>query len=605
MLNPDSTKQNSATQKPHNPRKRGRSRSYSTSKVTTQHINQGITRSTIDHIPSTLRVRAIQTTFPEQISEKHLRQHFSKYEAYILNATILRNKKGRYGLITFSSYEIAENARKAFRGQHLLGCLTQLDHYEVQTNYYAKNECCAITQDTFQTPSEVASCVPSMTGLHTAASGCISKQYSTKSLHQSSKETVATSSRDSAKSTLLVEGIHSKLPSSISDEELMKHFSAFCDNIVSASMVRDPQTSLGKGYGIVSFSSCETAMKAKKKYNGTHLCRKYQLRVTIGNPGSLTPPAMSNLLSAKSDEDIGGSSSNKSSLEQGPSQNSAGVKVCPTHTNKSEPQRSEGGNGSKNYSASEANVPAADSMNINPFKTKEPSSSAAGTFVVENLSCFVDENELKALISSCGADVSSCAIAPNPVALGICTANVSLVDSSQVEKVIKQLNEKEVYRCKLQVHSTEREDVEPILHVEERKISLQLFQFITKHSHEQLELFKQKGGAFYYQELEGSATISSPCESVTIDFLLQVFNSYTEKTIIFNPTKWHQVTLVRDEHTPSLLTRTESQFSSETDIHIISQIDKHEIHFVGTYEGVAMTSTWLNNQLNREIEIER
>ena len=570
--------------------------------MTTEH-NQGITRSTIDHIPSTLRVCAIQTNFPDHISEKHLRQHFSKYETYILYAIILRTSMNkRYGLITFSSYEIAETALKAFRGQCLLGCLTQLDHYAVQ------NECLATTQDTFQRPSKVSGFVPSiMTGSQTTTSG---KQSSINSLDPASKETFTTSSSDSAKSTLLVEGICSKLPDSISDEELMKHFSAFSDNIVSASVGRDPQTNLGKGYGIVTFSSSETAMKAKKKYNGTHLCRKYQLRVTVMNPGSLIHSAMSTVLSAKSDKDIEASSSNnnKSSLEQDPALTSAGVKLYPTHSKNKEPQRSDSCDDSYNCFVSEADVP--DSMDINPSKTslREPSSSAAGTLVVENLSYLVDESELKALISSCGADVSSCTIPTNPVALGssICTANVSLVDCSQVEKVIKQLNEKEVYKCKLKVHSTEKKHVEPLLHVEKRKISSQLFQFITKHSHEKIELFKQKGGAFYYQELEKSAVISSPDKSVVIEFLLWVFNKYSEKTIKFNHTKWHQLTLVRDK--PNLLSRTESQFSAEADIHIIPQIDKHKIHFVGTHEGVAMTSSWLNKQLDQmdqEIEVER
>ena len=504
----------------------------------------------------------------------------------------------RYGLITFSSYEIAENARKAFRGQLLLGCLTQLDHYAVQ------NECLAATRHTFQRPSKVTGFVPSiMTGSQTTTSG---KQSSINSLDPASKETFTTSSSDSAKSTLLVEGIRSKLPDSISDGDLMKHFSAFSDDIVSTSIGRDPQTNLGKGYGIVTFSSSETAMKAKKKYNGTHLCRKYQLRVTVMNPVSLTPSVMSTVLSAKSDEDIEASSSNndKSSLEHDPARTSAGVKLYLTYLKNKEPQISDGCDDSYNCFVSEADVP--NSMNINPSKTKEPSSSAAGTLIVGNLSCLVDESELKALISSCGAEVSSCTIAPNPVALGICTANVSLVDCSQVEKVIEQLNEKEVYKCKLEVHSTEKKHVEPLLHVEKRKISLQLFQFITKHSHDKIELFKQKGGAFDYQELEKSAVISSPDESVVMEFLLWVFNKYSEKTIKFNRTKWYQLTLVRDK--PNLLSRTESQFSAEADIHIIPQIDKHKIHFVGTHEGVTMTSSWLNKQLDQmdqEIEVER
>ena len=118
-------KQKGTTQKPR-PRRR---HSNSSSKVATE-FNEDIVPSTLDSTPTTLRVNAIQSKFPDHISDKHLRQYFSKYEKYIVHAVVLRNKGGWYGLVTFSSYDVAETARKLFRNQRLLGCLTHLSLYK-------------------------------------------------------------------------------------------------------------------------------------------------------------------------------------------------------------------------------------------------------------------------------------------------------------------------------------------------------------------------------------------------------------------------------------------------------------------------------------------
>ena len=572
------TKQNTTTQKPHKPRKLGHS-----SKAATEH-DQDIVESTIDRTPSTLRVNAIQSTFPDHISNKHLRQHFSKYETYILSAVILRGKRGRYGLITFSSYEIAETARKAFCNQRLLGCLTRLSHVHTKKEYHVTSK------DASQRSSGVASFIPSVTDSHAAGSCLYDKQSSTKILLE---EKHATSSTYPPDSILCVKGIHSKLPEEISDDELMKHFLAFSSDIISASIVRDPQTKRSTGCGIVTFKTSETAMKAQKKYNGTQLCKKYQLRVTLKNPDSVSSSTTSTIPAANSDKDDIRVLSNNNDE----SVNNSGVIVnaFPAHAKKK----------SDNFTVSTTSeTDALDSKGIKSLKTsaREASDFATGRLIVENLSCFVEENELKALISSCGAEVSSCTILRNPVAVGTCTADVTLVDSSLVERVIEQLNEREAFNYKLRVYSSKKEYQKPHLHVEKRKISLQLYHFINKHGHAKIEMFLHKGVAFDYQELKGSAQLSAPSESVAIKFLLQVFNRYTEKTIVFKPTKWNQLTL---KHNPSILNRTESKVIAEPDVDIIPKIDKHEILFVGTHEGVKRISTWLMYQLNREIEVER
>ena len=581
-LNPDNTKQNTITRKPHNPSKR---RSNCKSKAVTKH-NQNVVQSSVDSTPSTLEVKAIKSIFPDYISDEHLRQYFSNYEAHILHAEIVRSRKRKYGLITFSSYEIAQMACDALRGQCLLGCFTHVSHYKGQND--AKNGSLAVseTKNTILRSPEVTSFVPSVTSSHTTAS-CVGKQSSTKCLHGMADETVLTSSRNPPiKSTLCVEGMHSKLPDEISDEELMKHFSAFDNDIISASIVRDPQTRLSAGYGIITFRCSQAAKKAQKRYSATHLCRKYQLRVTLISLTSST------ILEAKRDEGIrvsingsdGGALEDISQVLELPKKHESQKDDC---------------SGNKLF-ASEADVPDGISLS-----DKETCSYVAGDLMVENLSCITEESELKALISSCGAEVLSCTILANPVVLDTCVANVSLVDSNQVGKVIEQLNDKEVYGHKLRVYSAEKKHRESHLHVVERKVSLALFSFITKHCHSRIKAFEEKGGTFYYQEPNGSAIICAPDEEVAMNFLLQVFNGYTEKTVIFKPSKWKQLTQVRDKYTPSLLNRAGSKFRTEADARIIPQIDTCEIHFIGTHEGVASTSSWLMSQLNQEIEVER
>ena len=565
--NSSGTKKTTTTKKPCNPRKHN---SSCKSEAATE-LSHDIVRTTLDHTPTTLSVNAIRSKFPDHISDEHLRQHFSKFEKYILCAVILRSRKGKYGLITFSSYDIAETARKVFRDQRLLGCLTHLSYYEYRTT----------PKD--QIRSEVTSCVPSKTDSCTTAP-VGDEQSSTKNLHQASELEPAVTSGDSpsGNNTLCVEGIHCKLPDEIGDDELMKHFCAFGNDIISASIVRNSQTKLSAGYGIIIFKSPEIAKKAQKKYNGTHLCKKYQLRVK-----NLASSTKSTILVAEVDEDTEVlSSSNDRRLSES---------NLAAHRKKRESQKTCDG------SASSSSFAVSDSKDVKSLKDKETPFTG---LVVENLSCVVEESELKALVSSCGANVSSCVIlrSPGPVAINTCVANITLVDSSQLGDVIKQLNEKEVYGCKLRVYAT---DKKPHLHIEERKISSVLFEFITKNSHSQIKTFEEKGGIFKYQEPKHCALISAPGENITTEFLLHVFNRYTEKAFDFKPRQWYQLTLNADKYTPSLLNRAGSKFRAEVDAHIIPQIDKHEIFFVGTCEGVARTSSWLMDQLTREFGIER
>lgn len=552
---------------------------------------QNITQSTIDCTPCTLCVNAFQSTFPDHLSEQNLREHFSKHKRYILKVVVLRGKKGRYGLVTFSSTEVAENVRMGFNGQPLLGCVTRLHRYEVWCNYQTKGNSFTSSKDTAQQPSEGASAVPSMADPDVVCtpSSCIGEQSSTGEA----------GARYPPGSVIYVKGIHSKLPDTISDEDLAKHFSAFADDIVNASMVRDPQTKHSTGYGIIAFKCSVTAEKAKKKYNGTHLCKKLQLRVTLDNPDSILPLIASPAQAVHRAESIDvPSSANGTGLsEWDPSQESV-----TDHVPASKPNESLSVHDSSCF-ASRGDV--TDSMDIKPLHDAETLSSTAKTLVVESLSCIIEKDELKDLFGGCGAEVLSCSIQPSSVVLGTCTATVSVVNTPQIERIIKELNEKEAYGLKLSVHSDEKKHSDIRMRVQRRKVSFALFSFISKHSHAQIEAFKRDGGSFDYEEVVGEAVISIPSENAETLFLLQVFNKYTEKTITFKSSKWNQLTRVRDKHTSSLFQKMESKFSLEIDVDVILQVDKHEILFVGTHEGVVMASTWISDQLNREIEVER
>ena len=645
-----------STRKSHKQKRRGRPNSASV-----EH-GQDIVKTTIECSPSTLYVGAIKSKLPDHVSEKDLEQHFSKYKAYILNVSIARNWNGTtkgYGYITFSSYEIAEAARKAFRRTYVHGCQIRLNHYEgsyehthLRKGEYSKSATTPkSTAQRSQHPSK-ASCTPpssvSPSGLFSQHDslgvGC--SQINIESISQQSEvseQAFATASSDgqlcSAGTTLCVEGINSRLPDSISDTELLKHFSAFGEeDIVSAYIVRDPQAKQSRGYGLITFSSVQTANKAQKKYTGTYLCKKFQLRLTQVKPITVSntpnPVQVQNdgLIEAGSNFSVSNSHATLSvnsikrndsvaSAELSSSMKQASVPSLvdincsetdlefPVFSTSTDPTEVNNVHGvSEAMTSAEVQsiqTPTPGSHDLPQNVTAIPlqdeicmkSSSSNTDIIVKNLSPLVEEGELKALVNGYGGKVLSCNIQPDMIAPETCFANVSLANNSEAAIVISQLHDRVFLKHKLRVF------LKPPIVTEQRKISLHLFQFISQHSHTQIEHFKQDGGVFNYQE--DCAVLSCPSENIMTQFLLKVFNNYMEKTMEFKPSVWCQLTAIRDKHTPSLLDKAESSYSVENGVCILSQKDQHAVLFVGTNEGVERAHSWLTTQLDRELEVER
>ena len=307
--------------------------------------------------------------------------------------------------------------------------------------------------------------------------------------------------------------------------------------------IRD-RTEQSRGYGLITFSSFQAASKARRKYTGTHLCKKFQLRITHVTPDSSTfsntpipapihsDEAASNVSVSCRHEAVSANSVNAidsvTSVELGSSMKSAPVLSSVPHLNRSEIEfpvfSISGASTSAPVQAKETSSPSlSDKLDATPLhieKHVQSSSSSATDIVIENLSFFVEEGELKALMRSYGADVLSYNIQPDATTTPeTCIAKVSLADHSQAATVINELHNRVLLRCKLRVFLAdfaENKGKEPPTKIEQRKISLNLFQFISKHSHTQIELFKQKGGAFNYKD--GSAFYLVPKKVLRLSF---------------------------------------------------------------------------------------
>ena len=387
---------------------------------------------------------------------------------------------------------------------------------------------------------------------------------------------------------------------------------------------------------MITFSSFQAASKARKKYIGTHLCKKFQLRITHISPDSstfsntpipvpihsdeaaLNVPATCSHEAVSADNVKTGNSVTFVELSSSMKSTSVLSSVHKEHLNHSEIASGDptdlsnvkDSSTSTQVEVKQTSSPSSwdvpDKVDAAPLHVEKNVLSNATDIVIENLSRLVEEGELKALVHSCGAEVLSYNIQPDAIASETCVAKVSLADYSQAATAVNQLHERVLLKHKLRVFLAdvaENKGMEPPIKTEQRKISSNLFQFITRHSHTQIEHFKQNGGVFNYQE--GSAFLSCPLESVMTQFILKVFNSYTEKKMEFQPSIWCQLTAIKDEHTLSLLDKAKSSHGVENNVCIVPQKDEHAVLFTGTHEGVARAHSWLISQLNRELEVER
>ena len=75
--------------------------------------------------------------------------------------------------------------------------------------------------------------------------------------------------------------VGSKLPSSIEEHHLSKHFSEFHSEILKIELCRNKATNASKGFGFVTFSSRRVAFRAAQKLNHSKLCELYSLRVAL------------------------------------------------------------------------------------------------------------------------------------------------------------------------------------------------------------------------------------------------------------------------------------------------------------------------------------
>ena len=64
------------------------------------------------------------------------------------------------------------------------------------------------------------------------------------------------------------------LDNSVTEEKLKEFFEEKYKSVVSAKIVIDNITKLGKGYGFVKFSNHDESIKAINEMNGKYLCGK-------------------------------------------------------------------------------------------------------------------------------------------------------------------------------------------------------------------------------------------------------------------------------------------------------------------------------------------
>ena len=392
--------------------------------------------------------------------------------------------------------------------------------------------------------------------------------------------------------TLYVEGLHSQFPDDISDEVLADHFSAFKDDITAICIVPGSKKSKGKCYGLITFSSTRVASKAQKKYNGTHLRKKYQIRVTHVKscelPLTIADPVLvqsEHMVQSKSDNSTITGNSTSVSLRESMLLPSTEEKLLP----KPDPVKECDAKGS---TASMPGQILCGEHNATGVK-------------IENLSPLIGEDEVKAVILNCGVKILSFDIHPDPSAPNeACIANVSLANHSQVATVISRLHGKMILGRVCSATFATNEAKERLQVMVQREISRRVYRFICFSRHAQVEEFKVNGGGFDYKN--GKAIVSSPDKDVLMQFLSEVVDKCTERRLNFKPSTWSDLAVSKDEHVPSLLDKAKSSYSAEaeSDVYIVPQIDLHRILFVGTHEGVDSAQCWLFSQLYREFKVE-
>ena len=630
-------------------------------------FKQDIVKGTIDNHYCTLLVDG-KTGFPDCITATDLKQHFSKYERYISHANVSKDRfnGSLNGSITFTSYEVAESARQAFRETEIKGHLLYLSHSNVKqrTSLSKEKSHSKSTKSTASArryPKTSSTCMPSSNSSASLINASTSEKdqkgallqhhaqcsplpsissaplintttsdtdrrsaplrQQCKPLPSNSSEplinpAVATSGDDQMnpllqiqvaegsgindststpqpQCTLRVEGLHSKLPDDITDDDLKQHFSNFIRDITSARMILDTRSQ--EKIGILSFSTPQVASKAQKKYQGTHLLKEYQLRVSHTD---LKPPDTSTPIFT-----IPGAPSDVPTTTEGSGCRSPLGTTSVSRDDKvsasSETKSLCGTNDSPTLTSCDTHALTHDKTGSSATEdVVETSTSSCSTIVVKNLSPQVSKEDLTAFIQ-CDAEIVSINIVPDHCSAGTCIVYISLANHSELPAVVNKLRNKEFFQHKITVHVQESVEAST-----QRKVSPFLFHFVCDHNHDQIEQFKTYGGALEYHE--DSVILSCPDESKITSILRDVFDNVVEKLEKFEASEWRKLTASKSGHT-TLLEKAKASFSSEnkSNVYVVPQEFERAVLYIGKSEEVTKAHSWLLSQLYRELNVER
>ena len=204
----------------------------------------------------TLYVGVYKSKFPNHINSRHLKAHFSDFEAHIKKAMIVRDMKTKeskgFGFVTFSSQAVAENAMKRLRGSMLHDKFKLFINFKEATR--SKSPVSTLSHSRALSVFDLSSCCT----------------YSDDGEDEIGNE-----------STLYVSVHKSKFPNHINSRHLEAHFSEFEAHIKKAMIVRDMKTKESKGFGLVTFSCRAVAEKAMKKLRGSKLNGKFSLFISL------------------------------------------------------------------------------------------------------------------------------------------------------------------------------------------------------------------------------------------------------------------------------------------------------------------------------------
>jgi len=177
----------------------------------------------------------IGSGLPRHTNEQHLRDHFEEFEQWITNVEIVRDRftndcKG-YGYVTFSTIEIAREAKAALYHSKLMGV-------RVNVNFRTSSRQLPIGDRIVQEDQQA---------------------------------------EDSDSIATVVVKTNPHLPSYVSSSDLKSHFKGFESDIANAYVIKDVTHQYSLGAGVVQFSSVKAADYATEKMINTKILGEYKI----------------------------------------------------------------------------------------------------------------------------------------------------------------------------------------------------------------------------------------------------------------------------------------------------------------------------------------